>query len=209
MCGVCARACVCLVYCSHTCTIAGEVQRRFDQADLKIVKEIEVLLLNATNGEVVQSLPSTVLDYVGNDFDQERLKCQLIKTATDGSINKVTHIRTNADIMHIYRGMLSEVFKLLKLFFTFPVTTATAERSFSSLRRLKTFLRSQMSDCRLNNLFLLYVHNSRTDELDLKEIAKEFVCQHNKLFWKMLTKLTSLVVSYGVRIQLILWSPHE
>ena len=197
---------------------AGEVQRRFDQADLKIVKEIEVLLLNATNGEVVQSLPSTVLDYVGNDFDQERLKCQLslipdmFKTATDGSINKVTHIRTIADIMQrssIYRGMLSEVFKLLKLFFTFPVTTATAERSFSSLRRLKTFLRSQMSDCRLNNLFLLYVHNSRTDELDLKEIAKEFGCQHNKLFWKMLTKLTSLVVSYGVRIQLILWSPHE
>lgn len=160
---------------------AGEVQRRFDQADLKIVKEIEVLLLNATNGEVVQSLPSTVLDYVGNDFDQERLKCQLslipdmIKTATDGRINKVTHIRTIADIMQrssIYRGMLSEVFKLLKLFFTFPVTTATAEMSFSSLRRLKTFLRSQMSDCRLNNLFLLYVHNSRTDELDLKEIAK-------------------------------------
>ena len=165
---------------------AGEVQRRFDQADLKIVKEIEVLLLNATNGEVVQSLPSTVLDYVGNDFDQERLKCQLslipdmIKTATDGRINKVTHIRTIADIMQrssIYRGMLSEV---LKLFFTFPVTTATAERSFSSLRRLKTFLRSQMSDCRLNNLFLLYVHNSRTDELDLKEIAKEFVCVNTR-----------------------------
>ena len=133
---------------------AGEVERRFDQADLKIVKD------NAANGEVVQSLPSTVLDYVGNDFDQERLKCQLslipdmIKTATDGSINKVTHIRTIADIMQrssIYRGMLSEV---LKPFFTFLVTTATVERSFSSLRRLKTFLRSQMSDCRLNNLYV-------------------------------------------------------
>ena len=149
---------------------AGEVERRFDQADLKIVKD------NAANGEVVQSLPSTVLDYVGNDFDQERLKCQLslipdmFKTATDGSINKVTHIRTIADIMQrssIYRGMLSEV---LKPFFTFPVTTATAERYFSSLRRLKTFLRSQMSDCRLN--YCMYIHSSITDEQDLKEIAK-------------------------------------
>ena len=156
---------------------AGEVERRFDQADLRIVKEIEVLLLNAANGEVVQSLASTLLDYMGKDFDHERLKCQLslipdmIKTTGDGSINKVTHIRTIADIMQrssIYRGMLSEVFKLLKLYFTFPVTTATAERSFSSLRRLKTFLRGQMTDCRLNNLFLMYVHSSRTDEQKLQ-----------------------------------------
>ena len=65
---------------------------------------------------------------MGRDFDQERLKCQLslipdmIKTATDGTINKVTHIRTIADIMQrssIYQGMLSEVFKLLKLFSRF------------------------------------------------------------------------------------------
>ena len=143
---------------------AGEVERRFDQVDLKIIKEIEELLLNAANGKVVQSLPSTVLEYVGKDFDQERLKYQLsfipdmIKTATDGSIKNVTHIRTIADITQrssIYQGMLSEVFKLQKVFFTFPVTTATAERSFSSPRRLKTFLRSQMTDCRLNNLFLM------------------------------------------------------
>ena len=126
---------------------------------------------------------------MGKDFDQERLKCHLslipdmIKTATDGTINKVTHIRTIADIIQrssIYQGKLSEVFKPLKLFFTFPVTTATAKRSFSSLRRLKTFPRSQATDCRLNNLFLLYVHTSRTDELDLKEIAKEFVCVNSR-----------------------------
>lgn len=39
-------------------------------------------------------------------------------------------------------GMLSEVDKLLNIYFTFPVTSATAERSFSSLRRIKTYLRS-------------------------------------------------------------------
>ena len=71
--------------------------------------------------------------------------------------------------------MLSEVDKLLKIYFTFPVTSATAERAFSSLRRIKTFLRSTMTQCRLNNLFLLYVHTDMTDMLDLTHIAKEFV----------------------------------
>ena len=76
--------------------------------------------------------------------------------------------------------MLSEVDKLLKLFFTFPVTTATAERSFSSLRRIKTYLRSRMTDCRLNNLFLLYVHVSKTDALDLTSIAKQFISVNSR-----------------------------
>ena len=93
-------------------------------------------------------------------------------------MTKVTNIRTIAEAMNtsdIYKTMLSEVNKLLKLYFTFPVTTATAERSFSSLRRIKTFLRSTMSECRLNNLFILYVHKSLTDALDLSKIAKDFV----------------------------------
>ena len=76
--------------------------------------------------------------------------------------------------------MLSEVNKLLQLYLTFPVTTATAERSFSALRRLKTFLRSTMTECRLNNLFLLYVHKSMTDALDSSHIAKDFVSVNSR-----------------------------
>ena len=80
----------------------------------------------------------------------------------------------------IYKTMLSEVDKILKLYFTFPVTTATAEISFSSLRRIKMFLRSTMTDCRLNNLFLLYIHTCRTDALDLSAIAKDFVTVNSR-----------------------------
>ena len=75
----------------------------------------------------------------------------------------------------IYKGMLGEVEKVLRIYLNFPVTTATAERSFSSLRRIKTFLRSSMTNYRLNNLFMLYVHSDRAKEVDIKLIAKEFV----------------------------------
>ena len=46
---------------------------------------------------------------------------------------------------------------LLKILSTLPVTTASAERSFSMLRRLKSWLRSTMSDDRLTGLALLAV----------------------------------------------------
>ena len=44
------------------------------------------------------------------------------------------------------------VVRLLSLAMTFPVTSATAERSFSALKRIKTYLRSTMLQERLCNL---------------------------------------------------------
>ena len=44
---------------------------------------------------------------------------------------------------------------LLQILSTLPVTSASAERSFSMLRRLKSWLRSTMSDDRLTSLALL------------------------------------------------------
>lgn len=166
----------------------GEVERRFDQADLITIQEIEVLLLRAGNGETIDSIPPVIQSYLDKDLDQDRLKtqlslvCDMIKTASS-QVKKVTNVRTIAETMNksaIYKCMLGEVDKLLQLYFTFPVTTATAERSFSSLRRIKTFLRSSMTHCRLNNLFLLYIHTSRTDQLDLSAIAAQFVSVHSR-----------------------------
>ena len=50
--------------------------------------------------------------------------------------------------------MLSEVVKYIKLFLTIP-TSCTAERSFSALRRLKSYLRSTMDQEKLNNIAIL------------------------------------------------------
>jgi len=47
---------------------------------------------------------------------------------------------------------------LLQVLVTWPVTTATPERSFSMLKRLKTYLRSSMGDERLTSLALIHVH---------------------------------------------------
>lgn len=66
----------------------------------------------------------------------------MIKKAMDGSIKKTTNLKTIAQAMDkstIYKNMLSEIDKLLNILFTIPITSATAERGFSSLRRLKTF----------------------------------------------------------------------
>ena len=122
----------------------GEVARRFEQSDLAKIKDIEKLLLDAANGRDIEPISDVLLDFLGSDVDCNRLKIQLlmvpdmIKTAfaCELPVKEVTNVRTIAKSMkqsEIYKGMLSEIYKVLKIYFTFPVTSATAERSFSSL----------------------------------------------------------------------------
>jgi hypothetical protein len=55
-------------------------------------------------------------------------------------------------------AIFPNVYTLLTIACTLPVTTASAERSFSSFRRLKTYLRSTICTEQLNGLSLLYAH---------------------------------------------------
>ena len=48
-----------------------------------------------------------------------------------------------------------EVYRALKLILTLPMTTASAERSFSCLKRMKNYLRSTMLQERLSNLAII------------------------------------------------------
>jgi len=71
----------------------------------------------------------------------------MIKTAfpDDVLIKNVTNVRTIANVIQqseIYKleGMLIEIDKVLKICFTFSVTSATAETLSSSLRKIKSYL---------------------------------------------------------------------
>ena len=70
---------------------------------------------------------------------------------------------------------MSEVVTLLNLLLVLPSTNAVSERTFSAMRRLKTYLRTTMKQDRLNHLLLLHVHKNRTDDLSCVAVAQSFV----------------------------------
>ena len=61
-----------------------------------------------------------------------------------------------------------------------PATSCSPERSFSTARRLKSWLRSTMTSQRFNGLALLNVHKECTDQLDLMEVGNEFIDQNEQ-----------------------------
>ena len=73
------------------------------------------------------------------------------------------------------RAMFPNVESLVRLLIVNPASSATAERSFSALRRLKTYLRATCGQQQLNNLALCYVHKDIMDTLDVNKLMKDFV----------------------------------
>ena len=164
--------------------VANELSRRFDQQD---INKMEQLLLSAACSDQEIVVPDAVQVMYGSNISMEPLIMQLKlipdlihhhKQLTGITIKKVTNIRTLCDIMNTNpaaKSMCPEVHALLKLYMTIPVTTSTAERTFSTMRRIKTYLRSTMTQQRLNHSFMLNAHKPRVDELDLKYIANIFI----------------------------------
>ena len=175
--------------------LINELKQRFQQRrGLPVMAVLEKVLMDYANG--ITAFCSTELphefDLYKDDLDLSKLKTQLSmlpdlivtrNTRNSVPIKKVTNVRTICDIINetsVGREMLSEVIKLLKIFYTLPTTTSTAERSFSALRRLKTFLRSTMTQPRLNHTLLSFIHKDRVDEIKEEKIAESFIGVNDK-----------------------------
>ena len=69
--------------------------------------------------------------------------------------------------------------ELLHILSTLPVTSCSAERSFSGLKRIKTVLRSTTSNEHLTSTALLHIH--RDIDIDIPKVIDEFARLHPKV----------------------------
>ena len=129
-------------YFSAIDSAVSELERRLGQEALEIPLQMEQYLISMANSENVK-FSQALIDMYHRD---------IVRTTSYDEII----VKGNTKIF-------TEIEKLLCIYLTIPVTTSTVERSFFTLRRLKNYLRTTMVQERLNNLLLLHVHKSETD----------------------------------------------
>ena len=74
--------------------------------------------------------------------------------------------------------LLSQV-ALVTFVLLMPATNAVSERSASAMRRIKSYLRTTMTQSRMNNIMVLHIHRHLTDAIDHTRILNEFVCAND------------------------------
>ena len=95
----------------------------------------------------------------------------------DGHVINTTHDLLG--VLKPHKDAFTDLYKLVCISITLPVTSATCERSFSCLRRLKTYLRNKSGDMRTRNLRVLAISSQRTKELDVNTLIDRFALNHN------------------------------
>jgi hypothetical protein len=70
------------------------------------------------------------------------------------------------------------IFVAYQILFTVPITVASAERSLSKLKLLKNYLRSTVSQERLNGLATLCIEKKLLDDVNIEAIIDDFASRN-------------------------------
>ena len=67
-----------------------------------------------------------------------------------------------------------------RVLLTIPVTVASAERSFSKLKLLKSYMRTTMTQQRLNDLATIALESEVLEKIDYEDIIEDFISKNTK-----------------------------
>nr|XP_047127327.1 uncharacterized protein LOC124805789 [Hydra vulgaris] len=113
------------------------------------------------------------------DIDSEDLEMELKRFVIVVQEDKNTNLKSAYDFLnYVYKEELQETYPnlviALRIILTSPVTVASAERSFSKLKLIKTFHRSTMVDERLSSLAMLSIENEVARKLSYEGLINKF-----------------------------------
>ena len=148
-------------------SVLANIDAFFTSTDLTSYKQLSDML---TSGVVDEDVVSRYPEL------SESLQQELTFFCRQYEHSSVDKVRlTFRDMVPEVRKLFPQVSTLLRLLLVSPASSCSAERSFSALRRMKTWLRSTMTLQRLNHVMVCHVHRTRLAECSPRDIAAEFV----------------------------------
>ncbi|KAL9299022.1 putative HAT dimerization domain, ribonuclease H-like superfamily [Arabidopsis thaliana] len=133
--------------------------------------------LTSTNDENLMAscvnLESSLKHGEHSDIDGADLFMEL-KVLREVLPNEVTKPIEVLDFLKRVEGCYPNTWISFRILFTIPVSVASAERSFSKLKLIKNYLRSTMSQDRLNGLAILSIERAMLEKIDYATVMDDF-----------------------------------
>ncbi|GAB0098689.1 uncharacterized protein DMENIID0001_144590 [Sergentomyia squamirostris] len=158
------------IYLDVISTVTKEIRSRFDQKDFKKYEILENLLLSEQEGKEEMETASAY----GLSLHDLKSELRILKKSVSFS-NTEEAVKGFKSLHPETQSMFPEVRCLLECLLVIPASSAEAERSFSTMRRVKSYLRSTMSSTRLNSLCVLSTYKELLDNVELDNLIDEFI----------------------------------
>lgn len=153
-----------------------ELNRRFSGRNIELMKAI-----HACNPQCSQFLEPEKLQPLVDcyNLDSESLRMESIlckRTLAKKKMDSTTDVFKELSSL---KEAFPTLLRILQIALTICVSSASCERSFSALKRIKSYLRSTMQEERLVDLAVLSVEREISQTLNLENVIDKF-CAHDK-----------------------------
>ena len=112
-------------------------------------------------------------------FPKDLSNPDALRTEIDLMSQHIQHVCPQNDLRRTAAKMMCgqwqrypNLCKVCQLALTVPITVASNERSFSRLKLVKSYLRTTMTEHRLDDIMIITCESGIADKLELDELAK-------------------------------------
>ena len=161
--------------------IIKEIKERFDQLHGLVRKYSCIIPCNLLNEEFECQI-NDLIDIDKEQFHIERKRIQVfmaVPTLKEEAKHWKNGEKGPLDLLKFiqqYRleNSVPNIVILLRIFLTISISVASCERIFSKLKLIKNYLRSTMSQLRLQNLAILSIEQEITNNINFESIIHDF-----------------------------------
>jgi hypothetical protein len=171
------------VYATIVIDVVSELNYRFSDDVLSLLQLCGALSprvnfhdWNADN--IVLLANDFYLDDFKGDFDDLRDEATRV-LAMASRDKRFKNLKTTHELCTVmsrtdHSALFPALYRLICLVCVLPVSTATTERAFSAMKRIKTRLRTTMGDLWMPNLMILAIERDLTNDIDKDAVIDAF-----------------------------------
>lgn len=142
------------------------------------------VLLNSTDTVIYQMAENIRKIYEGDISDRLPYQLLAFQKCFSDELKNIKSVKNLLKFIMVDNysssSSFTEIITLCFLYLTIPVTVASAERSFSKLKLIRTYLRNSMSQNRLSSLAMLSIENTVARSIDLQGIITRFAAAKSR-----------------------------
>ena len=154
-------------------TFISQIDQRFSNFNLDIMRSVQACSPQSDNFLHTNTL-KPLIELYGFQYNRIEIEATLAKSIISQQGEELTSIADVIKCIISLKSGMPNIVNLLIIAATIAVSSATCERSFSSMKRIKTYLRSTMGQQRLQDVSILSIEDSLSKELSLDDFISNF-----------------------------------